>query len=105
MNAKVTGAFGGVKLNTESGKNISNDLSAKGLSSVSNKPSAQYSSPEKAQIQTSSKEDDDDDYEDDYEEDNQYEDDDGFDEESSSQPETAKPAVTLAKPTEPDQQT
>ena len=105
MNAKVTGAFGGVKLNTESEKNISNDLSGKGFSSVSvsNKPSAQYSSPEKAQIQTSEKEDDDD-YEDDYEEDNQYEDDDGFDEESSSQTETAKPAP-LAKPTEPDQQT
>ena len=35
MNAKVTGAFGGVKLNTESEKNISNDLSGKGFSSVS----------------------------------------------------------------------
>ena len=99
LNAKITGAFGGVKLNTESEKNISNGLTNNSLSQVSKKPSAQYSSPEKAQVQTSEKEDEDDDYEDDdYEEDNQYEDDDGFDEESSSQPETAKPAP-LAKPT------
>ena len=71
------GGFGAVKLNTESDKNISNDLSAKDFAKAAS--SINQYTPDKARIEASeSKEqdgededDEDEDYEDDdYEEDN-----------------------------------
>ena len=88
IKSPLTGGFASVKLNTESEKNISNDLSAK----LSNQ-----NATSRAKIDKTSEEDVDEDYEDDdYEDDNQYEEDDGFDEDSSSQLEVSKKA--LAKP-------